>query len=147
MLPTTTSRVYATDDADSAVVHVDAFGVDQHDRNGEGQGNEAGEATIMINSHDDMNAGGDDDAPQDDMNALYPIHRDQIPKIMRQVLAATGFLTLVTSPGNPNKLHLGAMVAFVLAGGTNMVLGFWLVFDKIFGDRMMGLQITKGWTS
>ena len=102
-MPTTTSRVYVAhdvnDDADSAVVHVDTFEVvDQ----GQNQGNEASDRMInrAARRHD---GGSDDETPQDDVNALYPIHRDQIPKIMRLTLAATGFLTLVTSPGKPNK--------------------------------------------
>ena len=105
-----TGRVYVAqnitdeDNSNNAVVHVGAgaFEVGQNNQN------EGGDHTSTApGAH-----GGDH---EHDMNALYPVRLDEIPSTMRRVLAVTGWLTLVTSPGNPSKLQLGACFAYFIA--------------------------------
>ena len=113
MLPTA-SRVYVAqnenEDHADAIIHVDTFGVGDHnDQNEPGHDEGASDRSVTTS-----NGGGV--ATGDDVNALFPIREDQIPTGMRRVLAASGLLTLVTSPGNPSKLQLGASFAFCIAG-------------------------------
>ena len=112
MLPTTTaSRVYVAqnitdEDNPNAVVHVEAFEIGQSDQNGDEEDTNTSDRAMTFAGN-----GGDH---HDDTNALYPIRPDEIPRGMQRVLAVTGFVTLVTSPGNPSKLQLGAAFTFGL---------------------------------
>ena len=104
MLPTTASRVYVAqnvtdEDNPNAVVHVEAFEIGQNDQNGDREGHNASDCAVMA-------PGGD----HDDMNALFPVRLDQIPRSMQRVLTVCGLLSFVTSPGHPSKVHV--FVAF-----------------------------------
>ena len=141
MLPTA-SRVYVAqnvtgEDNSNAVVHVEAFEVDQNDEEGAGASDRDGVMALNRRANDCDAGGGGAATVHDDMNALYPVRLDQIPRTLRRVLAVCGFLTLVTSPGNPSKLHLGASFASVIASCAGHVLGFYLIFYYIFDDRLV----------
>ena len=56
----------------------------------------------------------------------------------------TGLLTLVTSPGNPSKLHLGAAFATLTATGPGTILGLNLAFYYIFNDKLVSAILTGG---
>ena len=108
MIPSSAGRVYVAqnitdEDSPNAVVHVGPAYAENGDED------EGANAGIMTT------APGNGGAGDDDVNALYPVRLDEIPSTMRRVLAVTGWLTLVTSPGNPSKLQLGAFFIYFIA--------------------------------